>query len=233
MVKVPAGIGTNFIPMEFSIAFSLATRTSAGFAGSSASSDEPPTHSNTTAASTNRIQHLRLIRKGLPVRVSLLAPVTSTISVHESEITLLSSSTTRNPTTALVSSGAQPSRLAHRRNPNSESHDPPRRTRTIPDSGPCGSVLGELAKYFPLYQSLHHSQTFPSISYSPIAFGCLHPTACVFKPLFASHHAYLASSAPSFPKLNAVLHRPDMCIPSRLPLAVDKAVLVQSIRPAR
>ena len=54
---------------------------------------------------------------------------------------------------------------------------PPRNTRSEPSRGPTGSLTAPLG-YSP-YQSLHHSQTFPCISYRPQAFAFFSPTGCV------------------------------------------------------
>ena len=54
---------------------------------------------------------------------------------------------------------------------------PPRYTRYEPSLGPLGSLTAPLG--YSTYLSLHHSQTFPCISYRPQAFGSKSPTVCV------------------------------------------------------
>jgi len=80
---------------------------------------------------------------------------------------------------------------------------PPRITRYAPVVEPLGSVTA-FAPYL-LYQSWHHSHTFPCMSYSPKAFGFLSPTGCVLPPEFLSYHAYSPSSFSSSPKQNLLV----------------------------
>ena len=63
------------------------------------------------------------------------------------------------------------------RQPTAKLHQlPPRLTRREPDEGPLGSVASP--SHVP-YQSVHHSYTFPCMSYSPHAFGPNRPTGTV------------------------------------------------------
>ena len=82
--------------------------------------------------------------------------------------------------------GVNQNRWAARQRAALEYHEPPRRTRSTPDEGPDGSVPPESESS---YQSAHHSQTFPCMSYSPHAFGFFVPTGRVLLPLFPSYHA--------------------------------------------
>ena len=56
-------------------------------------------------------------------------------------------------------------------------HAPPRTTRYEPTAGPAGSSTADVA--YSAYQSWHHSQTFPCMSFNPKAFAFLVATGCV------------------------------------------------------
>lgn len=62
---------------------------------------------------------------------------------------------------------------------------PPRHTRFDPEAGPSGSVAGPLGSAH--FQSQHHSQTFPCMSYSPQALGRFPFTGCVSSSEFSRY----------------------------------------------
>ena len=87
---------------------------------------------------------------------------------------------TRKPRPLLRYPGALLPRFAERQYLAMKYQLPPRIPRSEPDVAPVGSVA-EPPGYAP-YQSWHHSQTLPFMSYKPQAFGFFSPTGCVFEP---------------------------------------------------
>jgi hypothetical protein len=59
--------------------------------------------------------------------------------------------------------------------------------------GPIGSASGH-SQSPSTYQSKTHSDTFPSMSYRPQAFGLLRATGCNVRPLFSADHGSSSSS---------------------------------------
>ena len=104
------------------------------------------------------------------------------ISIHISPPAayLMELRSTRKPRLMPRPSGEFPLRSAERQCLALSFQLPPRNTRDEPDVAPVGSVAEPLG--YAAYQSWHHSQTLPYMSYSPLAFGFFSPTGCVFEP---------------------------------------------------
>jgi hypothetical protein len=89
---------------------------------------------------------------------------------------------TRKPTGLSRLPGLYMSRLADRQDLVKLRQEPPHNTRCSPRggscSGPCGSTVA--SALYVSYQSPHHSQTLPCVSYSPHAFGTFCPPGWVF-----------------------------------------------------
>ena len=94
---------------------------------------------------------------------------------------------TRKPRMMNRSGGVIPLRNADRQILAMLLQLPPRLTRFEAVPTPPGS-LAVPAWYGP-YQSLHHSHTFPCMSYKPQALGCFCPTGCVVPLAFWSYQA--------------------------------------------
>src|SRR5262249_24083959 len=95
--------------------------------------------------------------------------------------------THRNPPHSCLSSGGTSNRSAERRCSGEASNDPPRSTREDPEEGPAG--LTSTPEPYAPYQSQHHSQTLPCMSYSPQRLGCFCPTACTCLEAFPANQA--------------------------------------------
>ena len=87
----------------------------------------------------------------------------------------------------LVSFGSQPRRAEEHRLGAGRYQDPPRSTRVVPHSGPAGSM--PTAESYGPYQSQHHSQTFPCMSWRPNGLAGQCPTGWTESRAFSWNQA--------------------------------------------